>query len=144
MSGPDPAYRRNTAACRPGTPGTHRVGMEHAHTLTVRIAASTLLVALATTLAGCASLAPTAGEQARAGGPARVSTEAHLDMARDSADLYVSGLVARARANAATDPHRQQLQAQVERYVAELVRRAKAAREPVAGSDDLSPTDPSH
>lgn len=118
--------------------------MEHAHTLTIRLAASAVLIGLATTLAGCASLASTAGEQARAGGPARVSTEAHLDMARDSADLYVAGLVARARANGATDPHRQQLQAQVERYVAELVRRAKAARETVAGDDDLSPTGPSN
>jgi hypothetical protein len=119
--------------------------MEHAHTLAIRLAASTVLIGLATTLAGCASLAaPTAGEQARAGGPARVSTEAHLEMARDSADLYVAGLVARSRSNAAADPHRQQLQAQVERYVAELLRRADAAREPVVGSDDLSPTDPSH
>lgn len=110
--------------------------MEHAHTLTVRLAASTLLAGLAATLAGCASLAQTTGEQARAGGPARVSTEAHLDMARDSAEVYVSGLIARARASAEADPHRQQLQAQVERYLAELSQRAQEAREAVTGSDD--------
>ena len=110
--------------------------MEHAHTLTVRLAASTLLVGLAATLAGCASLAQTTGEQARAGGPARVSTEAHLDMARDSAEVYVSGLIARARASAEADPHRQQLQTQVERYLAELSQRAQEAREAVTGSDD--------
>lgn len=118
--------------------------MEHAHTVTIRLVATTLLVGLATTLAGCASLAQSAGEQARAGGPARVSTEAHLDMARDSAEVYVSGLVARARASAEADPHRQQLQAQVERYVDELERRARAARAAAESSDDLGPTDPAH
>lgn len=116
--------------------------MEHAHTLTVRLAASTVLVGLAATLAGCASLASPVGEQARAGGPARVSTEAHLTMSRDAAELYVAGLVARARADAARDPHRQQLQAQAERYVQELVDRARAAREAADVDDDLSPTGP--
>ncbi|MEI5584633.1 MULTISPECIES: hypothetical protein [unclassified Agromyces] len=117
--------------------------MEHAHTIALRLAASTLLVGLAATLAGCATpVASTLGEQARAGGPARVSTEAHLDMARDSAELYVSGLVANARADAASDPHRQQLQAQVERYLADLLERAQAAREAAEDGDDPSPTPP--
>ncbi|MGR0219468.1 hypothetical protein [Agromyces sp. ZXT2-6] len=104
--------------------------MEHAHTFTVRLAASTILVGLAATLAGCATPASTAG------GPVRVSTEAHLDMSRQSADLYVAGLVARARAVAAQDPHRQQLQAQVERYVAELIRKARAARDGADAAGD--------
>ena len=65
--------------------------MEHAHLRTIRLAASTLLVGLAATLAGCATpVATTAGEQARAAGPARISTEAHLDMARESAEQAVS------------------------------------------------------
>ncbi|KZE94568.1 hypothetical protein AVP42_00943 [Agromyces sp. NDB4Y10] len=120
----------------------HRGGMEHAHTVTVRLAASALMVGLAATFAGCASLASTVGDQARAGGPARVSTEAHLDMARDTADAYVSGLIARARANVVTDSHRQQLQAQVERYLAELKQRAQDARRADPVRDDLSPTAP--
>jgi hypothetical protein len=97
--------------------------MEHAHHLTIRLVASAALVGLATTLAGCATPASTAG------GPVRVSTEAHLDMSRQSAEQYVAGLVARARAVGAQDPHRQQLQAQVERYVAELIRKARATRD---------------
>lgn len=112
--------------------------MEHAHTFTIRLAASTLLVGLATTLAGCASLATTAG------GPARVSTEAHLEMARDSADLYVAGLIARAPASTESSSHREQLRAQVERYLDELNRRAREAGDAVTGGDDLSPTDPSN
>lgn len=107
--------------------------MEHAHTVTIRLVASTLLVGLATTLAGCASLAQTAGEHARAGGPARVSTEAHLDMARDSAEVYVSGLIAQAHASAEADPHREQLQEQAQRYVEELIRRAENARDGDSG-----------
>jgi hypothetical protein len=107
--------------------------MEHAHTVTIRLVASTLLVGLATTLAGCASLAQTAGEQARVAGPARVSTEAHLDMARTSAELYVSGLIARAHADASADPHREQLQEQAQRYVEELIRRAENARDGDSG-----------
>ncbi|HEX6954603.1 MAG TPA: hypothetical protein VF156_06950 [Agromyces sp.] len=63
-------------------------------------------------------------------------------MSRDAAELYVAGLVAKARADAAQDPHRQQLQAQAERYVDELVDRARAAREAAEGGDDLSPTAP--
>lgn len=116
--------------------------MEHAHTFTVRLAASTILVGLAATLAGCASLAPTAGEQARVGGPARVSTEAHLDMARDSAELYVAGLIARAPTSTESNSHRQQLRAQAERYVDELNRKAQEARDAVTDGDDLSPTGP--
>ena len=117
--------------------------MEHAHLRTIRLAASTLLVGLAATLAGCATpVATTAGEQARAAGPARISTEAHLDMARESAEQYVSGLIAGARANAATDPHRQQLQEQARRYVDELIERAPDAGDEVV-VDDLSPTAPS-
>ena len=116
--------------------------MEHALNLSIRLAASAALVGLATTLAGCATLAAQTGDQVRAGGPARVSAEAHLEMARQSADLYVSGLVARARTSVEADPHREQLQAQEERYLDELERRARAAREAVGGSDDQSPTAP--
>lgn len=107
--------------------------MEHAH-ITIRLAASALLVGLAATLAGCATpVATTAGEQARAGGPTRVSTEAHLDMARTSAELYVSGLIARAHPDAPADAHREQLQEQAQRYVEELIRRAENERDGDSG-----------